>query len=92
MNILLIVLFGIGIIVIGFIMIKLARKRKYAYLPAIAFLGFAFLFLALAQFSQQSSGFADLIYALFGVFMIIASILSALIALAVKSYLKHKNG
>jgi surface polysaccharide O-acyltransferase-like enzyme len=85
------VLFGLGIVILGFVIIKLARKRQFAYLPALFFLGFAFLFLALAQLPQQGGGFGDIIYTLFGVFLIFASVLSALIALGVKSYQKNKN-
>jgi surface polysaccharide O-acyltransferase-like enzyme len=91
MNNLLIVLFALGIIILGFIIIKLARKRQFAYLPALVFLSISFLFLALGQLPQQGGGFGDIIYILFGVFMIFASVLSALIALGVKSYQKSKN-
>lgn len=91
MNILLIVLFALGIIILGFIMIKLARKRRYAYLPALGFLGISFLFLALGQLPPQGGGFTDIINILFGIFMIAVSALSALIALGIHHYQKGKK-
>lgn len=74
---LLLVLFGFGSLMMGVITLKMIRLRQYTYLPAIAFLLIAFVFLALSQIPQQGGSFNDIVFTLYGVLMFFASLFSA---------------
>lgn len=65
-------------------------KKKYAFLPTYVLLILALLLIGATQLPQDPGSWAGMVYALFGVFMLIATLVVFIITLLIVSLKKNK--
>jgi len=91
MDWLLILLSVFGSLLALYLFYYLIKKNKKYYIPSLIFVIFGLVMILLSQTVETGGGFLDVIYMLFGVLSIFASIITGLIVIAIRASRKNKK-